>query len=163
MNRLEKKISTILNSAMTDDLTDYGNIIKSMKKSLGLPFFGTKKIAAALLKECLGDVSHFEYDYNVFKTGTSSKPVFEDTVDGKVRLFMNIGKNHRVSPGDVIREIVKRSGIDGKLIGKIDIHQSYSFIEIPEQYAEIVLVSFDNVRFRGTVVVLEPAKRKKRD
>lgn len=161
MNRLEKKISKVLTSAMTDDLTAYGDIIKHMKKSLGLPFFGTKKIAAALLKEYMGDVSNFSYNPDVFKSGGDASPVFEDVKDGKVRLFMNIGKSHKVVPGDVIREIVKRSGIDGKVIGKIDIHQNYLFLEIPEQYAEIVLMSFDNVRFRGTNVVLEPAKKKK--
>lgn len=163
MNRLEKKISKVLSSAMSDDLTDYGLLIKEMKKTLGLPFFGTKKIAAALLKDCLGDVSDFSYNQDVFKEGGNSSPVFEDVNDGKVRLFMNIGKSHKVDPGDIIREIVKRSAIDGKQIGKIDIHQNYSFIEIPEQYAEIVLVAFDNVRFRGTTVVLEPAKRKKKN
>jgi ATP-dependent RNA helicase DeaD len=161
MNRHEKKISKVLTSAMTDDLTDYGAIIKHMKKSLGLPFFGTKKIAAALLKEYLGDISDFEYDPKKFKNSSVEGFVFEDVNDGKVRLFMNIGKNHKVVPGDIIREIVKRSGIDGKAIGKIDIHQNYSFIEIPEQFAEMVLVSFEKVRFRGTNVVFEPAKRKK--
>ncbi len=161
MNRLEKKISKVLTSAMTDDLTVYGDIIKHMKKTLGLPFFGTKKIAAALLKEYMGDVSSFTYNPDVFKNASEEGFVFEDVKDGKVRLFMNIGKSHKVVPGDVIREIVKRSGIDGKVIGKIDIHQNYLFLEIPEQYAEIVLMSFDNVRFRGTNVVLEPAKKKK--
>jgi ATP-dependent RNA helicase DeaD len=162
MNRHEKKISKYLKSAVTDDLTEYGEIIKSMKKSLGLPFFGTKKIAAALLKECLGDVRGFDYNPEIFANGGDVKPVFEDVNDGKVRLFMNIGKSHRVEPGDIIREIVKRSAIDGKLIGKIDIHQNYSFIEIPEQYAEVVLFAFDSVRFRGTTVVVEPAKKRKK-
>lgn len=161
MNRHEKKISKVLTSAMTEDLTAYGDIIKKMKKSLGLPFFGTKKIAAALLKEHLGEISGFEYDPAVFKNAVDTNTVFEDVKDGKVRLFMNVGKSHKIVPGDVIREIVKRSGIDGKVIGKIDIHQNYSFIEVPEEYAEIVLMSFDDVRFRGTTVVLEPAKRKK--
>lgn len=161
MNRTEKKISKILSSAMTDDLTLYGDLLKKMKKTLGLPFFGTKKIAAALLKELLGDIDGFEYNQGVFKGNDSGKIVFEDVKDGKVRLFINIGKSHRVSPGDIIREIVKHSGVDGKIIGKIDIHQNYSFLEMPEQYAEIVIVSFENVRYRGVNVVIEPAKRKK--
>ena len=146
---------------MTDDLTLYGDLLKKMKKTLGLPFFGTKKIAAALLKEILGDIDGFEYNQGVFKGNEPGKIVFEDVKDGKVRLFINIGKSHRVSPGDIIREIVKHSGVDGKIIGKIDIHQNYSFLEMPEQYAEIVIVSFENVRYRVVNVVIEPAKRKK--
>lgn len=160
MNQQEKKISRIIEVASTEDLSEYANVLKMMKKNLGIPFFGTKRIAAALLKEYVGNVSSVDLNSEALKVKTKSKPVFEDVKDGKVRLFTNIGKSHRANPGDIIREIVKRSGIDGKNIGKIDIHQNYSFIEIPEQFAEVVLLSFENARFRGTKMVLEPARRK---
>lgn len=158
MNRQKKLITKILDSALADDLRDYYKLLKVMKK--GLPFFGrTQRITAALLKEMLGDVSKLDYSIEDARPGVK-KLVFEDVKDGKVRLFLNVGKNHRVQPGDLIREIVKRSGIDGKLIGKIDIHANYSFIEVPEQYAEIVLLSFDKVRIRGNNVIMEPAKKR---
>jgi len=89
--------------------------------------------------------------------------VFEDIKDGRARLFINIGKNHNISTGDLIREIVKKSGVDGKSIGKIDIHSTYSFFEIPEQYAEIVLHSFDGAKIKGLNVVVEPAKKRKKE
>jgi ATP-dependent RNA helicase DeaD len=159
MNQQKNKITKVLDLASTDDLTEYRELLKAMKK--GLPLFGkTKRIAAALLKEYLGDISRLHFDSDDFKPEVKNL-VFEDVKDGKARLFVNIGKSHRIVPGDLIREIVKRSGIDGKLIGKIDIHANYSFIEIPEQYAEIVLLSFDNVRIRGISVVMEPAKKKR--
>ncbi|MBN1500079.1 MAG: DbpA RNA binding domain-containing protein [Spirochaetes bacterium] len=163
MNQQKKKISRVLEIAMTEDLSMYGDLLKAMKKSLGLPFFGTRKVAAALLKELIGDISGLDYSADDFVSKGKDKLVFEDVKDGKVRLFANVGKQHKAEPGDLIREIVKRSGIDGKNIGKIDIHQSYSFIEIPEQYAEVVLLSFENVRFRGVRMVLEPARRKKKE
>ena len=89
--------------------------------------------------------------------------MFEDIKDGRARLFINIGKNHNISTGDLIREIVKKSGVDGKSIGKIDIHSTYSFFEIPEQYAEIVLHSFDGAKIKGLNVVVEPAKKRKKE
>ncbi len=156
----EKKIEKILESALSDDLRDYEVLLKTMKKRM--PFFGgTRRIAAALLKESLGDISKLEVDY-LFRKEPAGKIVFEDVKNGRVRLFINIGKNHGISPGDLIREIVKRSGIDGKQIGKIDIHSTYSFFEMPEQYAELVMVSFDDVRIKGISVVVEPAKKKKK-
>ena len=89
--------------------------------------------------------------------------VFEDVKDGRARLFINIGKNHNVNTGDLIREIVKRSGVDGKSIGKIDIHATYSFFEIPEQFAELVYLSFEDARIKGIPVVVEPAKRRSKE
>ncbi len=160
MNK-EKKIEKILESALSEDLNDYLKLLKVLKKQL--PFFsGTKRIAAALLKEHLGNISRLNLDkVSLNNKPESGKIIFEDIKDGKARLFINIGKSQNIAPGDLIREIVKRSGIDGKQIGKIDVHSTYAFFEVPEHYAELVLHSFENAKIRGVPVVVEPAKKKK--
>jgi len=160
--KVEKKIEKILEIALNEDLDDYEKLVKSLKKKLPL-FNGAKRVAAAVLKEFLGDIT--ELDLTLREINPKSdvgRVIFEDIKDGRARLFINIGKNHNMSTGDLIREVVKRSGIDGKNIGKIDIHTTYSFFEIPEQYAELVLHSFDEARIKGIRVVVEPAKRKKK-
>jgi ATP-dependent RNA helicase DeaD len=162
--KTEKKIEKLLQSALNDELNDYVQLYRILKKKL--PFFsGTKSLCAALLKEYLGEISSLDLQIgNIMSKPTSTgKPLFEDVKDGKVRLFMNIGKSHRVSPGDLIREIVRKTGIDGKQIGKIDIHSTYTFIEIPEQSAEHVLVSLDKTKIKGVPIVVEPAKKRKND
>ena len=157
----EKKIEKILETALTEELEEYLKLIKIMKKKL--PLLGrTKRIAAALLREYLGNISHLEIKDLLLEKSEDGTIIFEDTKDGKARLFINVGKNHRMSTGDLIREIVKYSGIDGKNIGKIDIHATYSFFEVPEQYAELVYHSFEDARIRGVSVVVEPAKRRKK-
>ncbi|MCU0821304.1 MAG: DbpA RNA binding domain-containing protein [Spirochaetes bacterium] len=157
----EKKLERILETALTEDLSDYRKVLKALKKKL--PFMlGTKRVALALLKETLGDVSKLDISLEKrVKKSETGKIFFEDIKDGKARLFINIGKNHRMSPGDLIREIVKRTGIEGKQIGKIDIYSSYSFFEVPEQLAELVLLSLDKQRIKGVPIVVEPAKKKK--
>lgn len=155
----KKKIEKIVNIALTEDTSEYKKLFKMMKRQL--PLLGrTERVALALLKEFVGDISRMDLSDDFLKPKVRNL-VFEDVQDGRVRLFINIGKNHRINPGDLIREIVKRSGIDGKSIGKIDIHSNYSFIQIPEQYAEIVILSFDGAKLRGINIVVEPAKRKK--
>ncbi|MDY6968649.1 MAG: DbpA RNA binding domain-containing protein [Spirochaetota bacterium] len=158
----ETKVEKIIKSAQSEDLSDYNNLLKAMKKKL--PFFiGTKRIALALLKEYIGDISRL--DTTLLKRTTNKtntgKILFEDVKDGKAKLFINIGKNHNISPGDLIKEIVTRSGVDGKSIGKIDIHSTYTFFEIPEQYAEMVLLSLDKKRIKGMPIAVEPAKKRK--
>lgn len=162
MNK-KKKLEKLLEGALADDLADYMSLVKKLKKRL--PFFsGTKRIAAVLLKEYLGDISSLDFEVNdLMRVPSSGNSVFEDIKDGRARIFINIGKNHNISPGDLIREIVKRSGVDGKTVGKIDIHSTYSFIEIPEQFAELVLVSLDKTKIRGVSIVAEPAKKRKKN
>jgi len=161
MNK-RKKIEKIIESALTDDLAEYAVLLKKIKKRL--PFIGgTKRLAAALLKEQFGDISGLDFEVDdILRTQAPGSTVFEDIKDGRARLFINIGKNHNISPGDLIREIVKHSGIDGKSVGKIDIHSTYSFMEIPEQFAELVLVSLDKTKIRGVNIVVEPAKKRKK-
>jgi ATP-dependent RNA helicase DeaD len=159
----EKKLEQILDTALNDDLSDYQKVLKALKKKL--PFLmGTSRIALALLKESLGDISKLDLSLeDRVKKSETGKIYFEDVKNGKARLFINIGKNHRLAPGDLIREIVKKTGIEGKQIGKIDIYSTYSFFEVPEQFAEMVLVSLDKTRIRGVPIVVEPAKKKKND
>lgn len=158
-----KKIERVLETALSDELNEHIAIVKALKKKL--PFFGsTKRLAAALLKEYVGDLSMEDIDpASIMNRSEPGSIIFEDIKDGKARLFINVGKNHRVSTGDLIREIVKRSGIDGKQVGKIDVHATYSFFEVPEQYAELVYHSFDNGRIKGIPIVVEPAKRRKKE
>ncbi len=162
MNHL-KKIKKILEVAYTENLDEYEILVKRLKKELPL-FNGAKRIAAAVLKEYLGDISDLVIPKEkIYQNTETGKVVFEDVKDGRARLFINIGKNHNISTGDLIREIVKKSGIDGKSIGKIDIHSTYSFFEIPEQFAELVLHSFSGSKIKGLNVVVEPAKKKKKE
>jgi DbpA-like RNA binding protein len=159
----EKKIEKILEVALTEDLSDYYKLLKILKKQLGL-FGGTKRITGALLKEQLGDISRMDLKSgNLFSKTDTGRIIFEDIKDGKARLFINIGKNHNVYTGDLIREIVKRSGLDGKSVGKIDVHATYSFFEVPESFAEMVYHSFEGAKIKGVSVVVEPAKRRKRN
>jgi hypothetical protein len=34
---------------------------------------------------------------------------------------------------------------------------------VPEQYAELVLLSFENVKIKGVPIVIEPAKKRKKN
>ena len=156
----KKKLERILEIALTEDLSDYRRVLKALKKKL--PFMlGANRVALALLKDCLGDIKNLDITLeDRVKKSETGKIYFEDVKDGKARLFINIGKNHRISPGDLIREIVKRAGIEGKQIGKIDIYSTYSFFEVPEQFAELVLLSLDKSRIKGVPIVVEPAKKK---
>ena len=54
-----------------------------------------------------------------------------------VRLFINIGKKQRVRPGDIIGAIAGESGMDGKLIGTIDMYDKYTFVEVPRELSLI--------------------------
>lgn len=77
------------------------------------------------------------------------------------RLFINIGKDQNVKPGDILGAIAGESGIPGRLIGSIDMYDKYTFVEVPEDCAEEVLECMRNAKIRGKNVHMEMANGNK--
>jgi len=77
---------------------------------------------------------------------------------GYVRLFMNIGSRHRVTPAHFVRTIASEADISGGLIGAIDIHENFTFVEVPRDVAPTVLNAMKNASIQGRSVHAEPAR-----
>jgi ATP-dependent RNA helicase DeaD len=77
---------------------------------------------------------------------------------GYVRLFMNIGSRDRVTPADFVRTIAREADIAGGLIGAIDIHDAFTFVEVPRDVAHSVLNAMQAAEIRGRNVHAEPAR-----
>ena len=109
-------------------------------------------IAAALLKIAVTSENKedtVEDDYN--DTGAAA---------GMVRLFINVGRNHRIKAKDIVGSIASNTGISGRVIGTIDIYDKYTFVEVPREYAREVLVLMKDNSIKGSKINIEPANRK---
>lgn len=71
------------------------------------------------------------------------------------RLFVNAGTDHKIKPGDILGAIAGESGLPGRLIGNIDMHDQYSIVEVPADCAEEVMQSMRRVRIRGRHIHME--------
>ena len=78
-----------------------------------------------------------------------------------VRLFINIGKNQHIKPGDLVGAIAGESGISGRMVGAIDIYDSYSFVDVDRRNADKVMKAMRNVKIRGLNVHMEKATGQK--
>lgn len=115
-----------------------------------------EEVVAALLKMNFStDTSSEEAGYQFGETGAAK---------GMVRFFINVGRNVNLTPKIMIDEISEMVGIPGNSIGKIDIFENFTFIEVPEEAAPFVYEALRYSRLNGARVNLEPAKpRPKRD
>lgn len=52
--------------------------------------------------------------------------------EGMQRYRIEVGHNHDVKPGNIVGAIANEAGIDSKNIGRINIHDDYSLIDLPE-------------------------------
>lgn len=75
---------------------------------------------------------------------------------GYTRLFVTVGKTDGVFAREMIRLI--NDNVKGKVeVGRIDLMKNYSFIEVLEEDADLVIKSLRGVRFKGREVKIEQA------
>ncbi|MEL7658294.1 MAG: DEAD/DEAH box helicase, partial [Bacillota bacterium] len=82
--------------------------------------------------------------------------------EGMVRLFMNVGTMDNIQPKNIVQGIASKSSLSGKLIGAIDIHKQFTFVEVPAEYADEVMESMRDFTHRGRRVSIEKASKRQR-
>lgn len=105
---------------------------------------------AALKLASAGEMQGYEEaDYDFGDTGATP---------GMVRFFVNVGRSARISPSDLVRTIADEAGVPGQAIGKIDIFDRFTFVEVEQESAPFVYEALRQSRINGARVNLEPAK-----
>jgi ATP-dependent RNA helicase DeaD len=81
------------------------------------------------------------------------KPADDDV--GTFRI--EVGHVHRVKPGNIVGAIANEAGLDGAHIGRIDIREDHSFIDLPAALPKEMLAALQNVRVAGQKLRLSRA------
>ena len=176
------KVDKILESvAGTIGETDLSNLVNIIEKKLLEEDYTSLDLAAALLRKLMGEENEDIID--------TREPRSLDELDGyfggnsgrgrgrsnggrggrgdssreredMARLFINIGKNQNVKPGDILGAIAGESGMPGKMVGSIDMYDKYTFVEVPRENADIVLKAMKDVKIKGKNIHMEKANGK---
>jgi ATP-dependent RNA helicase DeaD len=78
---------------------------------------------------------------------------------GMVRMTINAGKAHGITPADVVGTIARFADIPGSSIGAIRILDKHTTVDILEQYAEQVLAKAGKIRLRKNSVILSVVEK----
>lgn len=73
------------------------------------------------------------------------------------KLVVNIGREQRVRPGDIVGAIAGEAGINGKNIGDIEIRDSHTFVYVPKDDSSKVLSAMNGNTIKGFKVNFETA------
>ncbi len=76
------------------------------------------------------------------------------------RLFFNIGQKMRVEPRDFVGAIAGETKLSGKIIGAIEIHDRFSFVDVPSEHAQDIIRIMNGCLIRGLKVAVEVAAPK---
>ena len=175
------KVDKILeNVADTIEESDLSEMINILEKKLLEEDYTSLDLAAALLKMMMGEESEDIVDtreprslddLDSYYSGGSRNgngrgrgrnsggrdSRYDSGREDMARLFINIGKNQNVKPGDILGAIAGESGMPGKMVGSIDMYDKYKFVEVPRENADAVLNAMKDVKIKGKNIHMEKA------
>ncbi len=119
------------------------------------------EIAAALAKMNQGDTplllsekSEKLYSHEDERSKRTHQPANPKSMNlvpekGKKRFRIEVGKSHGVKPGNIVGAIAGETDIETSDIGRIDIYNQFSLIDLPEDTSENALNKLKKVRVSG--------------
>lgn len=171
--KVEKILEQVQDIMNDNDLSEMVNLIE---KKILEEDYTTLDLAAALLKMNMGEDNEDIIDnsrparslddldnyYGGRDSGrrSSGRSRRDSGRDDMARLFINIGKNQNIRPGDILGAIAGESGMPGKMVGSIDMYDKYTFVEVPRESADAVLKAMKNVKIKGKNIHMEKANQK---
>jgi len=71
------------------------------------------------------------------------------TPDDQARLYINVGEEMGVKPGDVVGAILGETGLPGKSVGAVDIRERHLFVDVSAEHANAIIAKLNRARFKG--------------
>jgi ATP-dependent RNA helicase DeaD len=65
------------------------------------------------------------------------------------RLFISVGSRDHVRPGDLVGAIANQAGVTSASIGKVDVRESHSVVEVSPDITELVIEKVTGTEIRG--------------
>jgi len=95
------------------------------------------EVAAALLR-----MSHRP-------SATGGSPPAIAAAPGRTKIFVNVGKKDRAGPKDLVGALIREVGLEKTALGKIEVRETFSVVEVAAGEAERVVRGLTGVTIRG--------------
>lgn len=132
---------------------DYDTYLKTVEELVSEGEYDAPQIAAAALQK-LWLMQKGAADYALDATEGETEPV----EPGMTRLFLQVGRQDGIRPGDIVGAIANEAGVSGNAIGAIEILERSTFVEVPEAEASHVIAALSRTKLRGKRVFVDVAR-----
>lgn len=152
--RIARFKQRITDTLAVEDFGLFYQIVEEYRQEHNVPAL---EIAAALAKLVQGDnplllknkpiTYKDEFKDTPKKKDRSSrqKKRRSQTEEGQQSFRIEVGKSHGVKPGNIVGAIANEAGIDSEYIGRIDIYDEYSIVDLPDDMPDYILDDLKNV------------------
>jgi ATP-dependent RNA helicase DeaD len=155
--RLQRFKQRILDGLELPDLAAYQHIVSEIEGSSDIPM---SMIAAALARLLQGDEplllqpeAEIREETRAHRPAPESAPRGErrpsNSRGGLARYQLGVGNEHQVRPAQIVGALANELGIDREYIGRIEIRDRYTLIELPADLTDDLLEQMQQVRVAG--------------
>ena len=114
-------VNNVKNTLTADDYKQFIPIAAELDDEYNLV-----DVAAALMKIVFEKELNFDYSKNQLETSEES------------RLFMSIGRIDGITPKEILAFFKDTADIDNEEIGKVDVLEKFSFVNVPERLLDLI-------------------------
>jgi len=73
------------------------------------------------------------------------------------RLYLNLGVEHGLNPGDVVGAILGETGLPAKNVGVVDLRERHTFVDVASESANAILAKLNRAQIKGRKVKMKVA------
>ncbi|MBN4053456.1 DbpA RNA binding domain-containing protein, partial [Haliea sp. AH-315-K21] len=162
--------------ANDDDLQFYRDILEQYQFEHNVPALDVATALAKLLrgdkplllkkeqkKESFRkqDKEFREHNKPRSKRRTNDERFMKSIEPGMQRYRLEVGHNHKVKPGNIVGAIANEADIESKHIGRINIFEEYSVVDLPEGMPKEILQHLKNTYVSGRKIEISEYKPEK--
>jgi ATP-dependent RNA helicase DeaD len=160
--RLELTRATLRERLLAGDFDDVRAVVESLAQE-----FDVVDVAAAAIKMAHagsagdgGEERDFEVPVSSIERAaergrTGHRRARETARDGNtVQLFVGAGRRAGIRPADLVGAIAGEAGVPSRTLGAIEIGESFSLVEVPDELAEGIIAAMRKASLRGQKVTV---------
>jgi ATP-dependent RNA helicase DeaD len=77
--------------------------------------------------------------------------------DDQARLHINVGEAMGIVPIDIVNSIAGETGLPGNVVGKVDIRERHSFVDVSAEHANAIIAKLNRAQIKGNKVKIKTA------
>lgn len=94
-------------------------------------------------------------------TAATTAPTAPPPADSWVRLFIGAGSRDGLGPGDLVGAIAGETSLEGSQVGRIEVRESHSTVEVPTDSAAAVIEALNGRSLRGRSLRVDYDRRER--
>jgi len=71
------------------------------------------------------------------------------TPDSQTRLYMNVGAEMGIAPGDVVGAILGETGLPSNVVGTVDIRERHVFVDVASEHSHAIIGKLNRTKIKG--------------